>query len=144
MIDDNDDNPSKFSRDDLSEFAKIGGSFLKKTIDSGVKALNDVTKSGIAKEATGLAKEATQFINRSRDDIFKGISREMAQAMVGTVVDKIFENVEGRKLEISIGLSEKRKKITRSRKVRRLYRKQFLLKRKNDKKEENDSRDEDI
>ncbi|MBM3381006.1 MAG: hypothetical protein FJY29_01015 [Betaproteobacteria bacterium] len=85
---------SWISREDLQDIAKIGGDILKRTVSSSIDVIKDVTDT--------LPKDASQIINKSREEMMKGLSREFAQNLVSLAVEKMFAAVRDHRLDISI------------------------------------------
>lgn len=86
--------PSWLSREDLQDIAKIGGDLLKRTVTSGLDVIKDVTDT--------LPKDASQILQKSREEVFKGLSKEFAQNIVTLAVEKVFATVRDHRLDISI------------------------------------------
>lgn len=82
------------SREDLQDIAKIGGDLLKRTVTSGLDVIKDVTDT--------LPKDASQILQKSREEVLKGLSKEFAQNIVTLAVEKVFATVREHKLDISI------------------------------------------
>jgi hypothetical protein len=93
---DNKSNPEQswISREDLQDIAKIGGDILKRTVSSSLDVIKDVTDT--------LPKDASQIINKSREEMMKGLSRDFAQNLVSLAVEKMFAAVRDHRLDISI------------------------------------------
>ncbi|MEY2986702.1 MAG: hypothetical protein RJB13_223 [Pseudomonadota bacterium] len=82
------------SREDLQDIAKIGGDLLKRTVTSGLDVIKDVTDT--------LPKDASQILQKSREEVLKGLSKEFAQNIVTLAVEKVFATVRDHRLDISI------------------------------------------
>ena len=82
------------TRDDIQDFAKIGGDILKRTMASGMDIVKEVKD--------GLPKEASQLLAKGKDEVLRGISKEVAQSVLSAAVDKFFATVREHKLEVSI------------------------------------------
>ena len=84
----------RLSVEDFQDLAKIGGDILKRTVNVGLDVIKEVKD--------GLPKEASQFISARKDDVLKGVSKEVWPNIVTLAVDRIFDAVRQHKLEISI------------------------------------------
>lgn len=82
------------SREDLQDIAKIGGDLLKRTVTSGLDVIKDVTDT--------LPKDASQILQKRREEVLKGLTNEFAQNIVALAVEKVFATVRDHKLDISI------------------------------------------
>ena len=82
------------TRDDLQDFAKIGGEILKRTLASGMDIVKEVKD--------GLPKEAGQLLAKGKEEVLRGISKEVAQSLLSSAVDKFFATIREHKLEVSI------------------------------------------
>lgn len=84
----------RLSVEDFQDLAKIGGDILKRTVGVGLDVIKEVKD--------GLPKEASQFISARKDDVLKGVSKEVWLNIVTLAVDRIFDAVRQHKLEVSI------------------------------------------
>jgi formylmethanofuran:tetrahydromethanopterin formyltransferase len=82
------------SREDIQDIAKIGGDLLKRTVTSGLDVIKDVTDT--------LPKDASQILQKSREEVLKGLSKEVAQNIVTLAVERVFATVRDHRLDISI------------------------------------------
>jgi len=82
------------SREDLQDIAKIGGDLLKRTVTSGLDVIKDVTDT--------LPKDASQILQKSREEVLKGLTKEFAQNIVTLAVEKVFATVRDHRLDVSI------------------------------------------
>lgn len=88
------DKGNRITREDISDIAKIGGDILKRTVGIGVEVFKEV--------ADGLPKEATQFIANRKDEVLKGISKEVAQNLMNVAIDRFFSVIRKHKVEVSV------------------------------------------
>lgn len=84
------------TRDDIQDFAKIGGDIFKRTMASGIDIVKEVKD--------GLPKEASQLLAKGKQEVLRGISSDVAQSLLSGTVDKLFATIRDHKLEISIRL----------------------------------------
>ncbi len=90
-----DDDPQKwFVKEDLQDLAKMGGDFFKKTMVSGMDVFKEVKES--------LPKEASQLINKGKEEILKGLSQKTARNLIGFAVERFFKLACEHRLEFSI------------------------------------------
>jgi hypothetical protein len=81
--------------EDLSGLAKFGGDLLKRTVSTGFEAIKE-----------GIPKEASQLIARGKEEVLKGLSKEMLNNIVSSSVDKVFSAIREHKLEISVRIKK--------------------------------------
>jgi hypothetical protein len=81
--------------DDLSDLAKFGGDLIKRTVSSGFEVIKE-----------GIPKEASQLIARGKEEVLKGLSKEMLNNIVSAGVDKVFTTIREHKLEISVRIKK--------------------------------------
>lgn len=91
---DSQDDSKKFGKDELGEIARIGSDILKKTVSSGLDAILDLKGN--------IPKEAVTFISNRKDELIKGISKEVVQSVINGAVDTFFSVVRQHRLEVSI------------------------------------------
>lgn len=89
---------SRFGAADFQDIAKLGSQFLKKTVTSGIEAFKEVKES--------FPKEATQFINKSKEEILKTFTQEGLRNVSVFAVDKLFAAIRQHRLEISVRLKK--------------------------------------
>ena len=68
--------------------------FLKKTVVSGLDVFKDVKEN--------FPKEASQLLNKGKEELIKGLSQETARNLVGFAVEKFFKLACAHRLEFSI------------------------------------------
>lgn len=86
-----------FSKEDFGEIAKLGGQILKKTVVTGMDVFKE---AGISREAT------TQFISNRKDDLLRGMPKEVLQSIFNSGVDRAFELLRNHKIELTIKLKK--------------------------------------
>jgi hypothetical protein len=86
--------------EDFQDLAKLGGDLLKRTVSSGFEVIKEVKE--------GLPKEASQLISKGKEEVLKGISKEVLQNVMSQTVDKVFAKVREHKLEVTISMRLKR------------------------------------
>jgi hypothetical protein len=84
----------RISRDDLHDLAKVGGDLFRKTILSGFEIFRDASKD--------LPKEASQFISARKEQVFRNMSRDLAQAMIHSAFENFFSLVRQHRLDVSV------------------------------------------
>jgi hypothetical protein len=82
--------------EDFQDLAKLGGDLFKRTMNSGLEAIKEVKE--------GLPKEASHLISKGKEEMLKGISKEVLQNVMANTVDRIFAKVRQHKLEITVGV----------------------------------------
>ncbi len=85
-----------FNREDLQDLAKFGGDILKKTVVSGIDVLKE------AKDT--IPKEASQMIQKGKEEVLKNFSQDMAKNLMSYSMDKFFRVASQHSLEFSIRL----------------------------------------
>jgi hypothetical protein len=88
------DDSKWFDKEDLQDFAKLGGEFLKRKMAAGVDVLKEVKEQ--------LPKEASQILNRGKEEILKGISQETAKQLIHFAIEKFFKLASEHRLEFSL------------------------------------------
>lgn len=84
----------RLKREDLSDLAKLGGDLLKKTVGAGIEAMREVKKE--------LPKEAQHFISQRKEEVLRGLSKDVAQAVLASAVDRAFSLIRQHRVEISV------------------------------------------
>ena len=82
--------------EDIHDLAKLGGDLFKRTVNSGIEAIKEVKE--------GLPKEASQLLSKGKEEMLKGISKEVLQNVLMSTVDRVFAKVKEHKLEVTIGI----------------------------------------
>jgi hypothetical protein len=82
--------------EDIHDLAKLGGDLFKRTMSSGFEAIKEVTD--------GIPKEASHLISKGKEEVLKGLSKEVLQNVMMQTVDRIFAKVRQHKLEVTIGV----------------------------------------
>lgn len=82
------------AKEDLQDLARIGSDFLKKTVASGFDKFKDVKEN--------FPKEASQLINKGKEELLKGLSQETARNLMGFAIEKFFKHAREHRLEFSI------------------------------------------
>lgn len=90
----------RFIVEDIGDLAKIGGDLLKRTMSSGFEVIKEVKE--------GLPKEATQLINKGKEEVLKGLSKEVMQNVLAATVDRFFSVVREHKLDITVSVRLKK------------------------------------
>lgn len=90
----------RFIVEDLQDFAKIGGDLLKRTVSSGIEVIKEVKKD--------LPKEAQQLISKGKEEVLRGISKEVLQNVVTNTMDRFFAVVREHKLDITVSVRLKK------------------------------------
>lgn len=83
-----------FVKEDLQDLAKMGGEFLKKKVATGLDVIKDVKEH--------FPKEASQILNKGKEEILKGLSQETAKTLIGFAVERAFKIASDYRLEFSI------------------------------------------
>ena len=94
------DGARRFIVEDLSDFAKMGGDLLKRTVSSGFDVIKEVKKE--------LPKEASQLINKGKEEVLKGLSKEVMQNVIAQTVDRFFAIVREHKLDVTVSVRLKK------------------------------------
>jgi hypothetical protein len=81
--------------EDLSDLAKLGGDILKRTVSNGFEVIKE-----------GIPKEASQLIARGKEEVLKGLSKEMLNNIISAGIDKVFSTIREHKLEISVRIKK--------------------------------------
>ena len=84
----------RFTVEDIHDFAKIGGEILKRTVTTGFDVFKEVTD--------GLPKEASNLINKGKEEVLKGINREVMNNMITVGIDKFFAKVREHKVDVTL------------------------------------------
>jgi|GEM_PF-5758725 len=90
----------RFTVEDVHDLAKIGGDLLKRTMSSGFDIIKEVKKE--------LPKEASHLINKGREEIVKGLSKEVLQNVLTATVDRMFAIVREHKLDVTVSVRLKK------------------------------------
>ena len=90
----------RFIVEDVQDLAKIGGDLLKRTMSSGFEMIKEVKE--------GLPKEASHLINKGREEIFKGLSKEVLQNVMASTIDRVFSIVREHKLDVTVSVRLKK------------------------------------
>jgi hypothetical protein len=90
----------RFIVEEFGDIAKIGGDLLKRTMSSGFDVFKEVTE--------GLPKEASQLISKGKDEVLRGLSKEVLQNVMASTVDRVFAIVREHKLDITVSVRLKR------------------------------------
>jgi hypothetical protein len=90
----------RFTVEDFGDLAKIGGDLLKRTVSSGFDVIKEVKE--------GLPKEASHLINKGKEEVLKGLSKEVMQNVLANTVDRFFSIVREHKLDISVSVRLKK------------------------------------
>ncbi|MBX9703064.1 MAG: hypothetical protein K2X39_02815, partial [Silvanigrellaceae bacterium] len=61
----------KFNKEDLQEFAKVGGEILRKTFSSGFDAFKEVKGS--------FPRETGQIFSKAKEDFIKNLTNEISK-----------------------------------------------------------------
>jgi vacuolar-type H+-ATPase subunit H len=94
------DGARRFIVEDLSDFAKLGGDLLKRTMSSGYDVIKEVKKE--------LPKEASQLISKGKEEVLKGLSKEVMQNVLSQTVDRFFSIVREHKLDVTVSIRLKK------------------------------------
>lgn len=95
-----------FVKEDLQDLAKMGGDFLKKTVVSGIDVIKEVKEN--------FPKEASQLLNKGKEELKKGLSQETAKNLVSFAVEKFFKMACEHRLEFSIRIRKNEEAITKN------------------------------
>lgn len=90
----------RFTVEDFGDLAKIGGDLLKRTVSSGFDVIKEVKE--------GLPKEASHLINKGKEEVLKGLSKEVMQNVLANTVDRFFSVVREHKLDITVSVRLKK------------------------------------
>ena len=90
----------RFTVEDFGDLAKIGGDLLKRTVSSGFDVIKEVKE--------GLPKEASHLINKGKEEMLKGLSKEVMQNVLASTVDRFFSVVREHKLDITVSVRLKK------------------------------------
>lgn len=120
------------TREDLQDIAKIGGDLLKRTVVSGIEVIKEVKD--------GLPKEATNLIAKGKDEVLRGLSKEVAQSLLTGAVDRFFATVREHRVEVSIRL-RRDPDLVREREAEELSRREARRAQRDREKEQDRARD---
>ncbi len=94
------DGQRRFTVEDFQDLAKLGSGILKRTVSSGIEVIKEVKKD--------LPKEASQLISKGKEEVLKGISKEVMQNVLTATVDRFFAVVREHKLDITVSVRLKK------------------------------------
>ena len=94
------DGARRFIVEDLGDFAKMGGDLLKRTVSSGFDVIKEVKKD--------LPKEASHLINKGKEEVLKGLSKDVMQNVLAQTVDRFFAIVREHKLDVTVSVRLKK------------------------------------
>ena len=77
-----------------SGLGKNGRGFFKKTVASGFDTFKEVKEN--------FPKEASQFINKGKDEILKSLSQESIKNLISFSIEKFFKLAREHRLEFSV------------------------------------------
>lgn len=86
----------KFGKEDLQDIAKFSGDLLKKTVSSGIDVLMDLKGN--------IPKEAATFIANRKEELSRGLSKDVVQSVITATVDTFFSVVRQHRIELSISI----------------------------------------
>ena len=86
----------KFGKEDLQDIAKFSGDLLKKTVSSGIDVIMDLKGN--------IPKEAATFIANRKEELSRGLSKEVVQSVITATVDTFFSVVRQHRIELSISI----------------------------------------
>ena len=90
-------------RENFQDLAKIGGDIFKKTVATG----RDVNKE--VKE--NFPKEASQLLNKGKEEILKGLSQEVVKNILSFGIEKFFSVARQHRIEFSIRFRKNEEEI---------------------------------
>ena len=85
-----------FDRDDISDLAKFGSEFLKKTVSSGIDAIKEVKEN--------IPKEASHMLHKGKEELLRTLTPEAAHIFIDYTIEKFFAVARNHRLEFSIRL----------------------------------------
>lgn len=100
-----DEHQKWFDRDDLQDLAKFGGDILKKTVATSMDVIKEVKEN--------FPKEATQFITKSKDELLKGLTQEMAKNILSFSIEKFFSIARQHHIEFSVRIKHNDENINK-------------------------------
>lgn len=84
-------------RGDLSDFARFGQDFFKRTVVTGLETLREISDT--------LPKDATQLLSKSKDEFVRNFfSREVLEFVTRVAVDRMLARAKDYRLEVSFQL----------------------------------------
>lgn len=98
-----------FMKEDLQDLAKIGSNFLKKTMVSGMDVIKEVKEN--------LPKEATQILNKGKEELLRGLSQETAKSLISYSLDKFFKLASEYRLEFSFRIRKNEESSVKNTKI---------------------------
>lgn len=81
-------------RENFQDLAKIGGDILKKTVATGRDVIKEVKEN--------FPKEATQLLNKGKEEILKGLSQDVAKNILSFGIETFFAVARQHRIEFSI------------------------------------------
>jgi hypothetical protein len=81
--------------EDLTGLARLGGDILKRTVTGGFEALKE-----------GIPKEASQLLAKGKEEMLKGLSKDVLNNLLSSGIDKFFTSIREHKLEVSVKIKK--------------------------------------
>ncbi len=89
-----DEHQKWLDRENFQDLAKIGGDILKKTVATGRDVIKEVKEN--------FPKEASQLLNKGKEEILKGLSQEVVKNILSFGIEKFFSVARQHRIEFSI------------------------------------------
>ena len=81
-------------RQNFKDLAKLGGDILKKTVATGRDVIKEVKEN--------FPKEASQLLNKGKEEILKGLSQDVVKNIMSFGIEKFFSVARQHRIEFSI------------------------------------------
>jgi len=99
-----DEEPQKWlDRENFQDLAKIGGDIFKKTVATGRDVIKEVKEN--------FPKEASQLLNKGKEEILKGLSQEVVKNILSFGIEKFFSVARQHRIEFSIRFRKNEEEI---------------------------------
>ncbi len=90
-------------RENFQDLAKIGGDIFKKTVATGRDVIKEVKEN--------FPKEASQLLNKGKEEILKGLSQEVVKNILSFGIEKFFSVARQHRIEFSIRFRKNEEEI---------------------------------